>query len=361
MKTLIIIPTYNERESLPELIRRLDGLSGGFDFLIIDDNSPDGTALLVEGWQKERADIFLLKRQAKLGLGTAYIEGFKWALANNYEAIVQMDADLSHNPEYLLAMLDSLSEHGLVVGSRYVSGGGVENWPFYRRLLSKGGSLYARIILGVNIKDLTGGYNIWHSEVLKKIDLDKILSEGYSFQIEMKQRAHEQQALIKEFPIVFKERQGGKSKMSKKIILEAMWRVWLIFFSSDRGKPYGKFLKFTVTGGIGFLIDLAIVVFLVEVVKLNLYLANCCSFVVAVTTVFLINKFWTFKDSSEAYAKQYFKYFMVSLGGLAWNFLLLNIFVDTLGIWYVYAKIIITVIVAFWNFFVNNYWTFKKV
>ncbi|MDD4412726.1 MAG: GtrA family protein [Patescibacteria group bacterium] len=140
-----------------------------------------------------------------------------------------------------------------------------------------------------------------------------------------------------------------------------MWRVWLIFFSSNRGKPYGKFLKFITTGGVGFLVDLAIVVFLVEVVKLNLYLANCCSFIVAVTVVFLINKFWTFKDSSEAYAKQYFKYFMVSLGGLAWNFLLLNLFVDTLGIWYVYAKIIITVIVAFWNFFVNNYWTFKKV
>lgn len=228
MKSLIVIPTYNERDSLPELeiaLRETD-----CDLLFVDDNSPDGTADLIADWQKRRANVYLLKRAVKGGLAGAYLAGFAWGLERGYEAIVQMDADLSHHPSYLKSLFNGLFDHHLVIGSRYVAGGGVENWSFLRRLISRGGSLYARLWLGLKIKDLTGGFNAWRSEALKKLDLSTVKSEGYSFQIEMKQRAAAVGLNILETPIIFKERRSGKSKMSKKIFWEAFWRVPLMRF-----------------------------------------------------------------------------------------------------------------------------------
>ena len=329
------------------------------DLLFVDDNSPDGSAELIADWQATKPFIHLLSRSGKLGLGSAYLAGFAWGLEHGYEALVQMDADLSHHPEYLPLMLAKLEEGGLVVGSRYTEGGGVENWPLSRQLVSRGGSLYARTILGLKTRDLTGGFNAWHHQALRNIDLAKIKSNGYSFQIEMKHQAQQTGAKVIEVPIIFRERASGQSKMSKRIFLEAMWRVWLMLLDSRRFRPMKKFIKFCLVGVIGLSIDLGSLVIMVEYLHWNLYAANLISFVLALTNNFYLNKYWTFRDQNAAILVQYVKFAIISLIGLGLNFLILYLLVDLAHLWYVYAKLIIAVVVAFWNFGANHWWTFK--
>jgi len=175
--------------------------------------------------QETRDDIHLLSRKSKDGIGRAYIAGLKWGIENGFDLIIQMDADLSHEPKYLRAMIENSGENHFVIGSRYVSGGGVKNWPWYRQMVSRGGGLYARTILGCPVRDLTGGFNAWKKELLMVIDLDNIKSNGYAFQIEMKYRAWKKNFNFVEVPIIFVERQVGESKMSTWIFVEAMWRV----------------------------------------------------------------------------------------------------------------------------------------
>ena len=197
--------------------------------LVVDDNSPDGTGQLVAEWADSpqyEGRLFLLRRAGKLGLGTAYIAGFRWALARSYRRILEMDADFSHNPRYLPDLLAAAEEADLVLGSRYVPGGGVKNWGFWRRFLSRGGSLYARVLLGLPYQDLTGGFKCFRREVLETLDLGAVRSNGYSFQIELTYRAHCKGFKIKEVPIVFEDREVGKSKMSKHIFWEAVLMVW---------------------------------------------------------------------------------------------------------------------------------------
>lgn len=225
MKTIVIIPTYNERKNIEKIIPAI--LDLGIDILVVDDNSPDGTAKAVEALGQKNK-LYLLNRKKKDGLGKAYLAGFKWALNNGYEVIIQMDADFSHHPKYLKTMLEEIINNDLVIGSRYVKGGGTKGWGWDRKLLSRGGGLYSKIILGSRVNDLTGGFKCWKSDLLKRIDLGSIASNGYSFQIEMNFRADKVRANIKEMPIIFTDRNVGKSKMSKKIILEALWRVWAL-------------------------------------------------------------------------------------------------------------------------------------
>jgi dolichol-phosphate mannosyltransferase len=225
-KTLIIVPTYNEAENIFQLLDAIHAQVPGVDVLVVDDNSPDGTAVMVEDRMKADPRLSLMKRAGKLGLGSAYIAGFRQALARGYEVVFEMDADFSHNPAYLPLFLEAIKEADLVIGSRYVEGGGVENWTFSRKLISLGGSMYARFILGVPYRDLTGGFKCFRRETLSAIDLDGVHSEGYSFQIEITYRVHQKGLRIREIPIVFSDRVGGKSKMSWKIFLEAIFRVW---------------------------------------------------------------------------------------------------------------------------------------
>lgn len=231
---LIIIPTYNEKENIENLIIKINSILSGkeckFSILIVDDNSPDGTAEIVKELMKKFENLYLIERNGKLGLGTAYIEGFKWGLKNGYDYLIEMDADFSHDPVYLLDMIDFSSKYDFVIGSRYVKGGGVEGWGFLRKFISNGGSLYSRIILNCPIKDFTGGFNLWSKTVLKSINLDNIFSNGYSFQIELKYRSFKKGFKFYEFPIVFKDRTFGKSKMSKKIFIEAVFNVWKFRF-----------------------------------------------------------------------------------------------------------------------------------
>ena len=225
-KSLVIIPTYNELENIPKLIPIVLAQDERIHLLIVDDNSPDGTAKFVEEEMKSNERIHILKREKKLGLGTAYIAGFKYALENEYDFVFEMDADFSHDPNELRNFLITIRENDLVLGSRYINGVRVLNWPMARLLLSFFASVYTRIITGMPIKDATGGFKCFRRNVLESIDLDKVKSNGYSFQIEMTFKAYVKGFKIKEIPIVFVDRVKGKSKMSKKIVREAVMMVW---------------------------------------------------------------------------------------------------------------------------------------
>ena len=225
---LVVIPTYNEIENIEPLLRDIILLQRDFDILVVDDNSPDGTSALVEKLIKEYPDnIFLLKRTSKLGLGTAYIAGFKWALKRHYDFIFEMDADFSHNPKDLLRLYSACENENcdMAIGSRYVTGVNVVNWPMNRVLLSWGASRYVRWITGMRIDDTTAGFICYKRRVLEAINLDTIKFVGYAFQIEMKFKTYLSKFKIKEVPVIFTDRTKGTSKMSKGIISEAIFGV----------------------------------------------------------------------------------------------------------------------------------------
>ena len=226
MKILVVSPTYNEIKNIKVLVDMVLGDNPDYDLLIVDDNSPDGTSEKLKELQIDYENLYLETREKKSGLGTAYIYGFKWALRNNYDVIIQMDADLSHNPKDLPMMVSELKKNDLVIGSRYINGISVVNWPLRRLMLSYGANTYSRIISGMPIMDGTAGFKAWKSEVLHDIDLDSVRSQGYSFQIEMNFRAWLKGYKIKETPIIFFDRTIGQSKMSKEIMFEAIFMVW---------------------------------------------------------------------------------------------------------------------------------------
>jgi dolichol-phosphate mannosyltransferase len=230
MKVLITIPTLNESENIEDLINSIfeSTMPDQVNILVVDDNSPDGTASIVKNLiiGKYKNKLFLLERDAKKGIASAYIAGFRWGLAKDYDLFGEMDADFSHNPKYLPGMIDISEKYDFVIGSRYIGAGGMPDWGFIRKLISWGGSLYSRLILGIPIKDLTGGFNLWKRNILEKIDLDNIVSKGFLFQVELKFRAYKLKFNFMEFPIVFKNRAKGKSKMSFLIFLEAILNVW---------------------------------------------------------------------------------------------------------------------------------------
>ncbi len=229
MKTIVICPTYNEIKNIAKLIQKILD-DNHYDLLVIDDNSPDGTSEKVKEYQKIYTNLFLEIREGKQGLGTAYIHGFNWAIQKGYDNVVQMDADLSHNPKDLRRLIKNLESNDLVIGSRYVQGVSVVNWPIRRLILSYGANIYTKFITGMPINDGTGGFKAWKVSLLKKIKLDLIKSQGYSFQIEMNFWAWVLNAKIIEIPIIFVDRTIGESKMSRKIMIEAILVVLKLRF-----------------------------------------------------------------------------------------------------------------------------------
>ncbi len=232
METLIIVPTYNEAENLPRLAETLLSLDLDLGLLVVDDNSPDGTGEMADQLAADDSRVMVLHREGKQGLGTAYVQGFQHGLANSdAKLFVQMDADFSHNPFKVPELVETARQGAVAVGSRYVAGGGVKNWGLGRRILSRGGSLYARMILGLPINDVTGGFKCWPRLVLEDLGLDSIKSNGYAFQAEMSYRAHKKGHALREVPITFVDRRVGQSKMSPGIAVEAVWLVWRLRFS----------------------------------------------------------------------------------------------------------------------------------
>jgi dolichol-phosphate mannosyltransferase len=222
---LVVIPTYNERENLGPILRRLHAAVPGADVLVVDDASPDGTGALADEMAAADKRVRVLHRAGKAGLGAAYLAGFAEALAGEYQIVVEMDADGSHAPEDLPALLAALRDADLVLGSRYVPGGAVVNWPGHREWISRTGNLYSRLALGVQIRDITGGYRVFRRQVLEQLTLSAVSSQGYCFQVDMAWRAVQAGFRVREVPITFAERERGTSKMSSMIVAEALWRV----------------------------------------------------------------------------------------------------------------------------------------
>jgi len=229
-KALVIIPTYNEIENIERMIEVVSSLPEQPDLLIVDDNSPDGTGSKVNEIRKSNTKVHLISRSGKLGLGTAYIEGFKFALSEGYDYIIEMDCDFSHDPQDISRLLNEIDSYDLVIGSRYIQGVNVVNWPLKRLILSMGASFYTRVITGMPLMDATSGFKCFRKEVIQSIDLDKIHSNGYSFQIEMHYKTWKKKFRIKEMPIIFTDRIDGHSKMGKAIVREAIFMVWKLRF-----------------------------------------------------------------------------------------------------------------------------------
>jgi len=224
-RVLVIIPTYQERESLPLIVARVRTAVPTAHVLVADDNSPDGTGKIADELAASDDHLHVLHRPAKKGLGAAYVAGFEWALSNGYDAIVEMDADGSHQPEQLPDLLGALTDADVVLGSRWVPGGKVSNWPKSREVLSRGANAYARVALGIPLRDATGGYRVYRAEVLRSFDLTTVRSQGYCFQVDLALRSWQHGYRVVEVPISFVERALGASKMNRGIVLEALWRV----------------------------------------------------------------------------------------------------------------------------------------
>jgi dolichol-phosphate mannosyltransferase len=230
-RALVCLPTYDERENLGPMVEAVLAAAPGIEILVVDDDSPDGTGRLADEIAAREPRVHVLHRARKEGLGRAYLAGFAWALERDYGLVLEMDCDFSHHPRYLPAMLAAAERADLVLGSRYVPGGGTVNWGLGRKLISRGGSLYARLILGLPVRDLTGGFKCFRREVLGAVDLPSVECSGYAFQIELTFRAARRGFHIAEIPIVFEDRRVGRSKMSRRIVLEAIRKVWSIRFS----------------------------------------------------------------------------------------------------------------------------------
>jgi dolichol-phosphate mannosyltransferase len=226
VKALVVIPTYNERENLDPLLRRVFAQGLPIEVLIIDDNSPDGTGAMADELAAADPRVHVMHRAGKMGLGSAYVAGFRYALERDYDAVFEMDADFSHNPDSLPEFLRELETADLVVGSRYLHGVTVVNWPLKRLILSYGANVYSRVITGVPIKDLTGGFKCFRRRVLESLDLSRVKSDGYGFQIEINFKAWRKGFRIKEIPILFVDRRAGESKMNRRIVWEAAFMVW---------------------------------------------------------------------------------------------------------------------------------------
>lgn len=236
MKALIVMPTYNERENITPIVEEILRSAPQVDILIVDDHSPDGTGEIADALHERLPNIAVLHRTGKLGLGTAYVAGFRYALEHGYDLVFEMDADFSHDPRYLPTFLAEAEQADLVIGSRYVPGGGTPNWSLLRRFISGGGNLFARMVLGLPIKDATAGYRCYRREVLEALDLEGITSQGYAFQVELAYQALNQGFRVREVPIIFIDRRVGKSKMSRKIFIEGF--VYVLRARLSRfGKP----------------------------------------------------------------------------------------------------------------------------
>lgn len=233
---LIIIPTYNEKDNIEKIIAKVFSVDANVDILIVDDNSPDGTGRIADELKSKDVRVHTMHREGKLGLGTAYIAGFKYALEREYQFIMEMDADFSHNPAEIPNFKAALEDADVVIGSRYIDGVNVVNWPLSRLILSYGANLYTRLITGMPIKDATAGFKAFRRDVLETINLDNVKSNGYSFQIEMNYRAYAKKFRIKEIPIIFSDRTHGQSKMSTKIVREAILMVWKLKFRKIFGR-----------------------------------------------------------------------------------------------------------------------------
>ena len=366
MRVLIVVPTYNEIENISLFIQKLFGIiPEDTDILVVDDNSPDGTGKTVEQlFANHPGRLNLLKRESKQGLGSAYIAGFKWGLSRNYDVFLEMDADFSHNPEYIPQMLEQIQSYDVVIGSRNIKGGRVEGWPMMRNMISKGGSLYSRVVLSCPIKDLTGGFTMWRKVALEKIGLDGIISKGYSFQIEMKYKAYHAGCSVKEIPIIFMDRKYGSSKMSKKILFEALLNTWKIKKNTGSDNVIDQLMKFSITGGLGTATNLIIFFLCADLAGLHEIPVSIVCFLIAATQNYIINHKWSFrqKQTPETLSiKKWAMFICGSLLGLAINISVMRFMIVHFTLpWKSIAQACGIAAGMISNFFVSKFIVFKR-
>jgi len=375
MKLLVTIPTYNEIGNIEPLIKQIFDITSSLretaavtstdiDILVIDDNSPDGTAAVVEQLMKHYPNrLHLLKRPGKQGLAQAYLAAFDWGMSHDYDIFLEMDADFSHNPVYIPEMLDRIKTQEAVIRSRNIKGGGVEGWTLLRNLISKGGSLYSRLVLGCPIKDLTGGFNMWRRSTLEKIGLAGIISRGYSFQIEMKYKAYLAGCSITEIPIIFPDRKQGKSKMSKKIFLEALLNIWKIRKNSSRQTGFSQFIKFMATGGLGTVTNLAIFFLCADILNLAEIPVSIGCFIIAASQNYIINHLWSFKSHTageKLSLKRWCLFIASSLLGLTINIAVMKLILLNWTLPYKFIAQAFGIVAGMViNFFISKYFVFR--
>jgi len=328
MKLITVIPTYNEIDNIEEFIKAVFSyIPQDAAILVVDDNSPDGTACAVE---KISADypgrLHILNRPEKQGGASAFLQGFAWGIERGYDAILAMDADFSHDPKYIPLLLEKANENDVVVGSRLVKGGGIENRTFARNVISYGASLYCRFLLAAPVKDWTGGYNLWSKNALEKIDIKSIVTRGYSFQIEMKYKAFRKKCRIAEVPIIFPDRKYGVSKMPTSYFIKALLDVWRIkIMCMNTGVK--QFIKFGITGGLGTITNLLLFFLFADKIDLPEIPVSIGCFVAAGTQNYIINHKWSFVNNtrnSKLSIKKWGLFLCASLTGLAFNLLVMK-------------------------------------
>jgi len=332
MKLLIVIPTYNEAENIGLFIKAIMDIAAPLaeiEILVVDDNSPDGTAEIVKGLSSVYPEkLHLLSRESKQGCATAYLKGFSWAVENNYEFILAMDADFSHDPKYIPQMLEAIGNNDMVIGSRNVKGGLIENRTWIRNALTKFGSLYCRMVLRCPIRDITGGYNMYRKEVFEKIGIDSIQSRGYSFQIDIKYSVFRAGLKYVEIPIVFPDRKYGKSKMSGKFMLNALRDVWKIKKSKGSDGSVVQFMKFAATGLLGAITNLSLFFLFGDIFDFPETRLSIACFLIAGTQNYFMSHLWAFRRNTSGESISLKKWLFFLLGstlGLAVNLIILNI------------------------------------
>lgn len=355
-RCLVVVPTYDEAENIDRVLDAVRRAAPFADVLVVDDNSPDGTAAMVARRPEFGEQVWLLERPGKAGLGAAYRAGFAWALERGYDRIAQMDADLSHPPERLPALFAALDEADVAIGSRYVAGGGVANWAWQRRLLSWGGNVYVRMVLGTGVRDNTAGYKAFRREALEAIDVLESQSNGYSFQIENTWKAKQVGLRITEVPITFTDRTVGASKMSSSIAIEALSRVLVWRFS--------EVLMFLAVGGFGYVVDvLAFNAFrTVEPFKtIDPAYARTLAVVLAILVNYIGNRAWTWRDvAAEDRKRELALFVLFSTIGFGFSLVTLLISHDVLGYTSRLADNISANVIGLALGAVFRFWTYKK-
>ena len=357
IKTLVIIPTYNEKENIKNILTAIDKLSrNDTEILVVDDSSPDGTAEIVKNViPKLKTPIHLLVRKNKNGLGKAYVEGFKWALKGDYDFVISMDADFSHDPQDLPKLIDASKEYDIVIGSRYIKGGKIIGWDIKRQLNSRLANLFTRIALGLKAKDVTAGFKRYKTSFLEELNLDSLISSGYAFQVEMVFRSKAAPKQILEVPITFVDRRVGQSKIAGELKKSAVI-VWRLFI---RRTGVRQFMKFAIVGFGNFLFDTAIYFVETRFLNVGVIIAKTISFVASATSSYYFNRKWTFRSNQKNITRQYLKFIFISGIGLAINVSSFYLFHKTLGIYDLISLVFATAITTFWNFTANKKWTFK--
>jgi dolichol-phosphate mannosyltransferase len=334
---LVCVPTYNEAENIEPFISAVfDNSPDYVDILVVDDNSPDGTADLVENlFAKYKNRLFIIKRPQKQGGASAFLQSFEWGIRHGYDAMLAMDADFSHDPAYIPQILEKADNYDVVIGSRFADGGrlNVKNRSFLRNIITRGASLYCRILLTAPIRDWTGGYNLWTKKALEKIKIPSIFTRGYSFQIEMKYKAFRSNCTIAEIPIIFPDRKRGLSKMPFFYFIKALADVWRIKFYRIHNKLIKQILKFAVTGGLGTITNLVLFFLLVDVGKLSAIPISIACFLISGTQNYYLHHKWTFAQHTRGTAlsiKKWFLFLCSALFGLSVNIALVSIMLQTI-------------------------------